>query len=765
MFPILRFLGNFTHGVKGVALAALFAVSAFAGEAIDSTAQADIPVLDVFAKSLDSTAQKSAAPLSASDAKSVLYLGGGDRSPWYYLGVLYAIEEYGIPVDSIVGTSWGAWVGSLWSRGIAVDEIQRLLLDPAIVSFVGRDLTLEKMHSREGQEIAVSPKGVPAFRQRFSLRVDSAGHAARKLLPLEMDSTYMEHSLARLRFQEILYRQRGKQTIPFAVQGCDGTSRGNSVEAVINSLPLWNESNTSGEISGEICPHYAIPLEDRADEISLIAVAEPLRSEFKGDDRKGILLKQAAATLATQPGVIIRSHSILDTARNAWIQAGFTALERKLPEMERLANRKVDYSKNHNASALPWFRFTPSFDGVSAEVLTAVQSHWAETDTGFAAPINFALSVAENPAYDSLLFLMQPNGELLVGTAVHPTFDLAAGVFGSNVIGANGYLEATVNYIDQMEIQLSLKGFWGGSSYGFTPRLAFSRLWNKHWAVQVGYDLMKLVPLKSFNNDIRSSLRICSEERNDFTMSLMYSLNQEQKVSLDFLFGQRIFELDLYYGNKSIRTYPVSPAIHYSFKKGEDDKWFSTKGLAVDGFVGLESIGFDFGVNDVVPIYWKLILDSRYTVSPRPFATFTVGASAGIERYREDGYGYVVPESFGYAPLDLVYRLHGEATPWTSQWNDPELASHEYALLRASAAIHSKRFGLWIFGAYFHDFEENPYATLRPNKFILEPALRFNYKSITIYAGMNRVVDQNNLGSLKNFQEHTYFIRVGDYEF
>lgn len=763
-------------------MAASLAVPAFAQDSTETQDSTTLPQIDAIVQfdsvaQVDSVAKDSAiapdpvAPpqeavgevnQDSPDLKSVLYLGGGDRSPWFYLGVLYALEEYGVPVDSIVGTSWGAWVGALWSRGVPVDEIQRLMLDPAIVSYVGKDLTLEKMSSKEGQEMAVSPKGIASLRQRFTLQVDSAGHVKRHLRPLEMDSVQLRHSLARLRFQESLYRQRGKQMIPFAVQGCEGPLEGNSVEAVINSLPLWEPR----EISGEICPHFAMPAEDQANEVSLIAVADPLRSEFKGDDRKLALLKQAAATLATQPGVIIRSHSVQDTSRNAWIQAGFSAVERKLPEMDRLAKRRVDYSQRNRSAALPWFKFNPSFDGVSSELHTSVKSRWTEADTGLTAPLNFAWSLAENPAYDSLRMEMLPNGDLSVGTAVHPTFDLAAGGFGSNVIGANGYLEATINFVDQMEIQLALRGFWGSSSYGFQPRLDISRLWNRHWSVQFGYDLLTLRPLDRFNNDITPSLRIYSEERNDFTMSVAYRIDNEQTASLDFLFGKRTFELDKYlYGKDPIKTYPVSPALHYSYLRGDENKWFSTEGLALDAAVALESIGFDFGVNDVIPIYWKFTLDARYTISPKPFATFTVGASGGIERYHEDGYGYVNPESFGYAPLDQVYRLHGEATPWSSQWNDLELCSHEYGLLRAGASLHKGYFGLWLFGAFFHDFEDNPYATLSPNKIILEPALRFSYKSISVYAGMNRIVDKDHLGDLKRLKEYTYFIRVGEYQF
>ena len=57
--------------------------------------------------------------------KSVLYLGGGEYSPWFHLGVLYAIEAYSVPVDSVVGTSWGAYIGALWAKGVSPDDIQR----------------------------------------------------------------------------------------------------------------------------------------------------------------------------------------------------------------------------------------------------------------------------------------------------------------------------------------------------------------------------------------------------------------------------------------------------------------------------------------------------------------------------------------------------------------------------------------------------------------------------------------------------------------
>ena len=75
--------------------------------------------------------------LQAKKTKSVLYLGGGERSPWFHLGALYALEEYKIPVDSIVATSWGAWMGALWSLGVSIDDIQRLMMDPYVIEHLG----------------------------------------------------------------------------------------------------------------------------------------------------------------------------------------------------------------------------------------------------------------------------------------------------------------------------------------------------------------------------------------------------------------------------------------------------------------------------------------------------------------------------------------------------------------------------------------------------------------------------------------------------
>lgn len=699
--------------------------------------------------------------------KTVLYLSGGERSPWFHLGVLYAIEEYGIPVDSVVGTSWGAWVGALWAKGVALDEIQRLLMDPYIVSYAGHDLSDPQnrigVEARDAYEIPLSEEGVPSLRQRFTLTADSSGSISRNKKPLRVDSLSLKRSLAKLRFQEVLYRQKIAYDIPFSVQACGGKESGNRPADVIASLPLWIENESESSVNGELCPHFAVPVEDNVVEFPIVVVADPLRSVPTGDSRSKLLKEMAGVSVRNLPGATIRAHSAVDTSRSAMIQLGFSTLERYLADFSPLGTRRVSYAnvfKNRDVRK-SWFRFNPSFDSLSAETHRAVKTYWTDSDTGFVALENFADKLLKNPAYDSLSFEMQPSGDLLVSAAVHPTFDVAVGGFGSNVIGANAYFEGSVNYVSQMEISLTLAGFYGMSSYGVQPRLNVSKLWSKNWGLQFVFDYLKLRPLKSFNNEIASYLRIDSEERSDFSMSVIYDVDEHQTFSANFLFGHREYVMP---GSKTVNVNPVAPTLNYTYSDGETRAWFAQNGLVVNASAGLESIGYDDGLNDIVPIYWKFFGNAQYAISPKPFVTLMAGVAGGIERYRGVG-GYVSPKSIGHAPLDVAYRFQVQATPWSTEWYNAELASHEYGLLRASAGLHKGPVGLWLFTAYFHDFEGSPYAELSRNKFVVEPALRLDYKSFELYAGMNRIVDVSTAADLLKFRDYTYFIRVGTYRF
>ncbi len=56
-----------------------------------------------------------------------LVLGGGGARGGAHLGVIRQLEQQGIPIDLIVGTSIGAFIGGLYATGHSPDEIQQIL--------------------------------------------------------------------------------------------------------------------------------------------------------------------------------------------------------------------------------------------------------------------------------------------------------------------------------------------------------------------------------------------------------------------------------------------------------------------------------------------------------------------------------------------------------------------------------------------------------------------------------------------------------------
>ncbi len=66
--------------------------------------------------------------LICAQQKVGLVLSGGGATGLAHIGVLKALEERGIPIDYITGTSAGALVGSLYSAGYSPEEIEQYVL-------------------------------------------------------------------------------------------------------------------------------------------------------------------------------------------------------------------------------------------------------------------------------------------------------------------------------------------------------------------------------------------------------------------------------------------------------------------------------------------------------------------------------------------------------------------------------------------------------------------------------------------------------------
>ena len=68
------------------------------------------------------------APSIASSQSVGLVLSGGGAKGLYHIGVIRALEEHGIPIDCIAGTSIGAIVAALYAAGYSPDEMENIVL-------------------------------------------------------------------------------------------------------------------------------------------------------------------------------------------------------------------------------------------------------------------------------------------------------------------------------------------------------------------------------------------------------------------------------------------------------------------------------------------------------------------------------------------------------------------------------------------------------------------------------------------------------------
>jgi NTE family protein len=71
----------------------------------------------------------------ANSQKVALVLSGGGAKGAAHIGVIRALEEEGIPIDYIAGTSAGAIVGGLYASGYTTDQIEALFLSPEFANW------------------------------------------------------------------------------------------------------------------------------------------------------------------------------------------------------------------------------------------------------------------------------------------------------------------------------------------------------------------------------------------------------------------------------------------------------------------------------------------------------------------------------------------------------------------------------------------------------------------------------------------------------
>ena len=103
-------------------------------------------------------------------------MSGGGASGIAHIGVLKALEERGIPIDYITGTSAGALVGSLYACGLSPEEIEQFVLSEDFQLMTSGKLGIDKQFLFREEDINANVLN-------FSFSKDSI---LRKSIPLNL---------------------------------------------------------------------------------------------------------------------------------------------------------------------------------------------------------------------------------------------------------------------------------------------------------------------------------------------------------------------------------------------------------------------------------------------------------------------------------------------------------------------------------------------------------------------------------------------------
>lgn len=121
-----------------------------------------------------------------------LVLSGGGAKGIAHIGVIKALEENGIPIDYITGTSMGAIVGGLYAAGYTPEEMMALLLSDGFSYWsTGRiDPDMEFYFTKAPKTPAIA--SIPIATSRDSARIDSTAVPASVISPLPMSWAFMQ---------------------------------------------------------------------------------------------------------------------------------------------------------------------------------------------------------------------------------------------------------------------------------------------------------------------------------------------------------------------------------------------------------------------------------------------------------------------------------------------------------------------------------------------------------------------------------------------
>ena len=302
-------------------------------------------------------------PLSSWAQSVGVVMSGGGAKGLYHIGVLRALEENGIPIDYISGTSMGSIIGGLYASGYTIEEMEEVALSGDIARWVSGNISPRYNYYYIDKERVTSMIRVPIdvrltsdseLRHRIVLpgsvmntsEIDLAlnsffaqastgaeGNFDRLMIPFRCIATDMsQHRAVELRSGDLARAIRASMALPVAfppveidsVLMCDG--------GCYDNFP-WrslDEAFHPDILIGAVCTDMESHLNKNSSVVEQVMSLITKPSDFDMPAERSVLIHRA----------VERSVLDFDSAAEIMAQGYNDALER-MPEIKALVKRRM----------------------------------------------------------------------------------------------------------------------------------------------------------------------------------------------------------------------------------------------------------------------------------------------------------------------------------------------------------------------------------------------------------------------------------------
>jgi len=656
----------------------------------------------------------------------VMYVGGDFYSIEYHLGVLSEIERLQIPIDTVVGSNWGALVGALWSSGWSSGQIR------------------ETVKSWDSIPRAKDFEKAALWKKSWLVKHSEDG--ALFLKPLTENKPYFGQIFFDLRIQELLWRIDSGSKIPFrAVDSADAypfpeSSHGEPAKRRIISTPiaLRDTSGTSEKI-------YQQKL-------------------WKQD-----------STL-----IILRPHSKPNP--DSLFEAGVHAVQSKRSDLAKISLGSQPVSYKEQELPEPRFLYHPVFDNISAEYQGHLESFWNEADTGGLAIRNFLENLQKNGFYREVELTLDTGSFLQIKASSSPQLSLSLYGFGGTLFGANIAGNLNFRFVNQFIYNLGLTGFYGQGARGVEPDLRLEQFFMDNGNFFVKAKIYEYEPIPFFQKSIYDDARLLKENGRAISVGVEKSalrigvefgrMEILSGASKRFVYEEQpVFDEDgafigLKYDLVDVIYEPVVvnsmfPYVKWLLQSEGYDRWFASEGYMAELTGGFKAISIaSFGQ----PLYFSSQGKTSIAHPLSRYVSISGGTEFGANFRRTDKGKIILPDDiYGYSynieldnygqntrnvALDNRFRFAMGMGSFREVWQTPVNSSHRYGLISAGLSAQWNGSGIFLAGGY---------ANNGVRMFFAEPKLRIKAPTFDFVLGQSIIYSDNNRDyDTKRREKHTF---------